>query len=300
MRLALGTAQFGLDYGATNRRGRPDERELRSILAVAREGGIDMLDTAHLYGDAEAAIGRCLPAGYRPRIVTKTPSFAGRGAGAAEAAALVAAAERSLSLLRCDRLHALLLHDPADLAAPGADRLAAALREAVRRGLAERAGVSLYRARELEAALRLFDPALVQVPVSVLDQRLSGSGALERLGKAGVEIHARSVFLQGVLLHPVAALPAFFAPIRAHLARLEAAAASLGVSKAAACLGFVRRHPEISYAVVGVAAADELAELLDSDRAARGLALPYAELGAGDLAILDPSTWPPRATLMVT
>ena len=44
--LALGTAQFGLDYGITNQRGALGPEDARRVLAVAWEGGMRMLDTA--------------------------------------------------------------------------------------------------------------------------------------------------------------------------------------------------------------------------------------------------------------
>ena len=75
-RLGLGTVQFGLDYGVSNRAGRPDESEVAAILARAIEAGIGYLDTAPAYGDAESLIGRLLPAGHGLRIVTKLPSIA--------------------------------------------------------------------------------------------------------------------------------------------------------------------------------------------------------------------------------
>src|ERR1019366_2184149 len=72
-RIGIGTAQFGSRYGISNRHGRPDEREVVDILDRAIEAGIDLLDTATVYGDAERIIGRHLPIGHRLRIVTKTP-----------------------------------------------------------------------------------------------------------------------------------------------------------------------------------------------------------------------------------
>jgi len=41
---------------------------------------------------------------------------------------------------------------------------------------------------------------IVQAPISIIDQRLLNSGWLSKLYKNDIEVHARSVFLQGLLL----------------------------------------------------------------------------------------------------
>ena len=56
--LALGTAQFGLNYGITNKEGKVSIEEASSILKLADKSSIYRLDTAQGYGDAEQVIGK--------------------------------------------------------------------------------------------------------------------------------------------------------------------------------------------------------------------------------------------------
>ena len=56
-RLALGSAQFGLKYGVANKVGRPTCREIKRIIATAKNAGIDTLDTAVSYGESERILG---------------------------------------------------------------------------------------------------------------------------------------------------------------------------------------------------------------------------------------------------
>jgi len=72
VRLGLGTVQFGLNYGVSNVSGQPSEDEVKKILACASAGGIDVIDTAAAYGDAESVLGRCLTESAQIRVVTKT------------------------------------------------------------------------------------------------------------------------------------------------------------------------------------------------------------------------------------
>ena len=57
MKLAIGTAQFGLDYGIANDHGKVSQKEIKKILDLARSSNISLLDTAMDYGDSEFSIG---------------------------------------------------------------------------------------------------------------------------------------------------------------------------------------------------------------------------------------------------
>ena len=70
-KLALGTAQFGLNYGIANRKGQISLREAEQILDAAWEAGVNTLDTAIGYGDAESKLGIAGTSNWR--IVSKIP-----------------------------------------------------------------------------------------------------------------------------------------------------------------------------------------------------------------------------------
>ena len=72
-RLALGTVQFGLEYGVANQAGRVQLEDVRHILQEAAAQGVDTLDTAIAYGDSESTLGQAGAAGWR--VVTKLPAL---------------------------------------------------------------------------------------------------------------------------------------------------------------------------------------------------------------------------------
>lgn len=226
--ICLGTAQFGLAYGITNASGQVTEATVAKILTKAAEAGVQWLDTAQAYGNAEAVLGRQLPATHGFRLVSKLP---------AQPQAIISAQDAEnweQSFLNCCArlgvrgLDALLLHAPADLAKPGGHHLEAWLLDLRERGLVRRIGVSIYAAQDLEAV----NPALldlVQLPLSLLDQRLLQDGTLARLRAGGTAIHARSLYLQGLLLTPAARWPRWVSPkVRAHQQALEGLAEARG------------------------------------------------------------------------
>ena len=69
MKLALGTAQFGMDYGVSNILGQVQFSEVKQILREAELNNIDTLDTAMVYGESEAILGKAGVKNFK--IITK-------------------------------------------------------------------------------------------------------------------------------------------------------------------------------------------------------------------------------------
>lgn len=286
MRLGLGTAQLGLPYGVTNRRGQVPADEAMALLRAASEHGIDLLDTAPAYGAAEAAVGAALREGMRFRIITKT------AAGARSPAALRETFVRSLERLGLPTVSGLLLHHCRDALSPGGEALIEELQALRRQGLVERIGVSVYDAQELDAVMKLFTPQIVQLPFSVVDQRMARSGHLAKLSALGVEVHARSVFLQGLLIAPDPDFPKEVAPHRAKFATLHDDLRKAGCSPLEGALACVGHRPEVSAAIVGVTGMDELLKAVAA--AKRNPQFDFSRYAIDDETALNPARWSPK------
>lgn len=292
MKLGLGTVQFGQDYGVANRRGQVSRREVDGILGLAAKAGLRVIDTAPAYGDSETVLGAALGAGHGFNIVTKTPPFAEDIVAGRAAVALTGAFERSLERLRQSGVFGLLAHRPENILADGGDRIAEAMEGLRERGLARKIGISAYHGEEIDAIYSRYDFNLVQIPINVLDQRMLSGGRLARLKQRGVEIHARSAFLQGLLLMKPSETPAYFAPYRAQLARFQAMAKEHDLSPLAAALGFVAAIPEVDVVVCGIDTVAQLRDLLEA--LSEGVTRPLPEfrnLASSDEALVNPSRW---------
>lgn len=282
-RLALGTVQFGLAYGIANQGGQITRGDAEVILATARAGGLDTLDTAIAYGDSETCLGAVGVAGWR--IVSKLPTLPD---DCPNVAAWVAAQlAGSLGRLGVDRLHGLLLHNPRQLVGPVGIELAVALRKARDNGQVERIGVSIYSPDDLAAIYPVLQPDLVQAPLNLVDRRLVDSGWLSRLADDGAEVHTRSCFLQGLLLMPK--VPARFAPWQALWTRWQQWLASHPEQAAAACLAYPLSYPEVARVVVGVDTLAQLTELLVAEKTFVADDLP--DLRSDDEQLINPSKW---------
>lgn len=296
-RLALGAAQWGLDYGIANRTGRPDDAVVAEILRIARDAGVDTIDTAAAYGDSEAVIGRLVGADPYWKVVTKLRPdlFAPDRDASATARAARESLDASLRALQRDTLDAVLLHRWTD---DEASRTAAldALEAAGSAGRVGRLGVSVLTAAEHARALAEPRIALVQCPAHLLDARFVAPGG--PAPSAGAAIHTRSAFFQGVAFLDPSALPPHLEPARPPLAALRALARALDVAPAALWLAWALHLPT-ERVIVGCERAEQLAANLEALSHAAAVLDAVRDFAATrpDLpdAVLDPWRWPPRA-----
>ena len=286
-KLGLGTVQWGLPYGLANQHGITTPETVTALLSVARYSGIQILDTASMYGKSEAVLGTNSLEGFK--MVTKTPIFATPHISDIEVNLLNETFQQSLDLLSCKEIYGLLIHHVEDLLVPGGDRLLAVMMQLKEKGVVEKIGVSVYDSMQVDAVLKIFKPDLIQLPLSVLDQRMFISGHLELLKNEGVEIHARSVFLQGLLLMPLSKIPAFFEPIRPLLTSWHAAAHAQGLNVNQAALAFVKNIPYVDTVLVGL---DNLAQFrLCFDDFAMEINFDATGLASNEPIFVNPSLW---------
>lgn len=282
--LGLGAAQFGLDYGVSNARGRVPEDEVRLILDTAAVNRLAVIDTAPCYGDSERVLGQSWPFPSPFRVVTRTLPLS-EGLDRVEARA-----RRSLERMGLPRGHALLVNSAEDLLGPDGPALWARLQRLKDQGLFQKIGVSVYGADEPVLLARRFRPDLVQLPCSLLDQRPVRDGTLRALADLGVEVHLRSVFLQGLLFLDRDRLPPVLADAGPRLSRIRRALAEAGADPLQAALAFAQTREEASTVIVGVTSAAELRAVLAAS-AAPAPDLDWASLALDHPVALDPRRW---------
>ena len=290
MKIGLGAVQFGVDYGISNKDGKTPTTEAMAILDAARDLGVRVIDTACLYGDSEEVLGRSMPSDSRFDIVTKTPQFAKKSLGEAEAQHLEDTFRSSLLKLNKLSVYGLLIHSVGDLFVPGGDRLMDRLLKLKQSGLVGKVGVSVYSGRQIDEVLDRFSIDLIQLPISVLDQRLLQSGHLQKLKRAGVEIHARSVFLQGLLLMELQDVPDYFDGVRERLESYHRFIEAQKLTPIQAALGFVSNVPGIDRVICGVNNRHQLREICAAVQV-EVRCENYADFAIMDEAIVNPAKW---------
>ncbi|MBL0446939.1 aldo/keto reductase [Aeromonas veronii] len=281
MRLALGTVQFGLDYGISNHDGQVSDEELDAIIALARQAGIDTLDTAQAYGNAEQRLGQRDITGFT--LIDKL-------APGLPLSDVKAALNNSLHWLGRKRLDGLLLHRSQD-ASPALFELLTDLQQ---QGTIGKLGISVYTPEELDTWTAAGYPLkLVQLPANLLDQRFLRSGWLDKLVDMGCEIHVRSLFLQGLLLMQPAQRPDYFQRFATALEQFDhwhPSVAPLGKA-----LSIMTALPQVSRFVVGVCHAQELAAIVAASQVQHECyEADIAHLASMEQELINPGLWRTR------
>ena len=257
-KLSIGTAQLGSNYGIAFTAEKIPAEEFGIIMSVAKNNGIASLDTAISYGDSQRILGDIGVKSWS--ITTKLPPIP------ANINRLdiwyYNAIESTLSDLKVNKIETLLLHNSSDLTGDDGSRLRSLLLESRSSGLVTKIGVSIYEPAEINSFYHIFRPDVIQCPFNVFDQRISSSGWLEHLKKDGVEIHARSVFLQGIILRNTSELDPYFSPWIGAFFKFTKFCEELGVTKLEAALGFVKAEPGIDKIIVGVEGLKQFEEIL--------------------------------------
>ena len=256
-RLALGTVQFGLPYGLSNRSGQPSYETSRDILACAIDGGVTCLDTAASYGESEAVLGRALAElGVASRVCVVTKGLAlPNNLSPARADSLVEESViNSLRKLRLERLPFCFFHIEENF------QYADSLQKLRDRGLVAEIGCSTTTPSGTQNVIASGLADAVQFPASVLDRRFTSPAVAGDACTRGMKVFGRSVYLQGLLLLSDTSTPPDFSaviPVRRHLADLSDAA---GMSLGELALRYVIGLGDLTSILIGVEAVGQMRE----------------------------------------
>lgn len=215
-KLILGTVQFGLEYGINNTTGIPTKQNLKSILDLAYENGINILDTAEAYGDSQQKIGEYHNnSANKFNIITKFNSISKE-----YPKRIIDRVYQNLEILNVDKLYCYMFHSFKDF-----ENYFEIYRKdllfLINRGIIDKIGVSLYTNNELESVLKFDEISLVQLPFNLLDNDKKRGVFLKKAKLKGIEIHTRSVFLQGLFFKKTSELGDKIKPLESYLRSLN-------------------------------------------------------------------------------
>ena len=274
-RLGLGTVQFGKHYGISNTNGKTSEIEIETILTIASNHGIDILDTALAYGRAETELGKYHDGRFK--IISKFPALK-------DNETLQESLNHSLRNLGVTSLYGYLAHDPKELLRN--ESVWQQLVEIKESGRVGKIGFSLNEPEELDQLMeRNLIPDLIQVPYNYFDRRFEDK--MRSLKELGCEVHTRSAFLQGLFFMPPEDLPPFFEGVKKDLAFLQSSTKSLE----GALLNFALCNPYADRVIIGVESSNHLLENIKSLEAPENL--PPLKKKISDNIIM-PVKWPKK------
>lgn len=285
MKIALGTAQFGLDYGIANCSGQVSTAEAKKIICYAKSEGVITLDTAVAYGNSEEVLGNIGVADFD--VITKLPEVPSNCESVEDW--INQSVKKSLDNLKVGKLKGLLLHRPAQLLDKQGAEIFKGLMSVKEKGLVERVGVSVYSPYELENYIPNFAIDIVQIPFNIIDRRLFTSGWLDKLNEYSIEVHVRSVLMQGLLVLPPKQRSDYFECWSELWCRYDEWLSDSGLTPLEACLRFISSFSQLDRIVLGVESLTQLQEINDIFK------MPPIQapdnLSSNDERLLNPGMW---------
>ncbi|WP_201590289.1 aldo/keto reductase [Psychrobacter pulmonis] len=286
MKLALGTAQFGMSYGVTNTTGQVNSNEVGEILKFATEQGISVLDTAVGYGNSETVLGR-----YdltRFDVISKFGILHKEG----KTKSLHMQAIESLKKLNIDSFYGLLLHTEQDAVGPQAAEIFAQLDCLKSEKITKKVGVSFYSPDVAREVITNYPLDIIQIPSNLIDNRFIEAGILELAVQKKIEVHIRSIFLQGLLAVSIEQRPHSFHTYQA-LCLFDKEADDLHLSPVELALSHLFQHEEVAKGVIGCVSTEQIREVITAYHSMKSKIgqLNIKSLSSTDTSLINPNTW---------
>lgn len=245
-KIVIGGAQFGNHYGIANDKGVLKSKDVKNILDLAFKNGISFIDTAKSYGNSEKIIGDIISnSNQKWNVVTKfnNSSYSLKDQ--------YKSSENNLRMIP----YAVLSHSYDDYMNLPFYKF---LKKLKKDNKIKKIGVSVYTAKQIESILNTHKPDLIQCPLNILDTKLYKSGVLDKVKNEGIEIHARSIFLQGLFYLSKTKIKTKFPDLTNVVDQLDSISKEANLTISELSLLWVSSLNQIDKIVIGVDSTDQL------------------------------------------
>ena len=287
-KLVLGTVQLGLEYGINNQTGKPSLDSAFEILHTAYDNGIKILDTAESYGDSQGIIGQFQKSNPDKVFNIITKLAANHSLKDNE---LLSHISNNLNILGVEQLYGYMFHNYQSFKQN--ENFIDELLVAKKAGIIKKAGISLYTNREIEDIVTNYsDFDFIQIPFNLFDNESKRKYFLDKARKKNIEIHTRSVFLQGLFFKNSNDLPEKLKPLRSPLKILDTIKKHNAMNTETLALQYVLQKPYIDYVLIGVENVQQLLNNITISKENKNI--PHQlidELNIVQEDLLNPSNW---------
>jgi len=190
-KFVLGTANFTQKYGVKSTK--VNLVEIKKILSLAKKNNLNTLDTADSYLN-DVSIFKYTK--KRFKLISK-----------------IKPDDKWIDFEHCrnelddqitklnTKIEILLFHDVKIFFSKYGTKIFNNLKILKKYGYFKKIGFSIYNPDCLEYLTSKYDFNVVQCPYNILDKRIISTGWLGKLKQKGIEVHVRSIFLQGLLVN---------------------------------------------------------------------------------------------------
>jgi aryl-alcohol dehydrogenase-like predicted oxidoreductase len=283
MKLVIGSAQLGMNYGLFNNK-KISLKEFKKIEDIILKSKINFIDTATSYGDSEKIIGNSKLRNLHILTKIKLPDKKNINVKIW----LLKEISKSLSKLKIKKIYGVLIHNYKDLLGKYGKNYLLSLQELKRKKIIKKIGISVYDPLEIKKILKVWKPDLIQIPLNPLYNRILNSGLIDILKRVRVKIFARSIFLQGLLINEDSSF-AINKKYKILLNKFKNWCYKNNVSLLEGCLHFVKQFKKIDYIVVGFNNYNQLKEIIEVFKK-KQIIVPR-KFSTSKINLIDPRKW---------
>lgn len=284
MKLGLGTAQFGLNYGISNQSGKVSDSELSKIFAFCQSNKINLIDTAQTYGDSEKRVSKYLNNDYK--TITKFALDSINNTNT-----ISDCLNTSINNLKTNKIDTFMVHSFNLNSSKKLDDIYINLKHLKLSGAVNRIGVSVYNENEINFILDNYNFDVIQLPLNIFDQKLELTGVLKKIKSKNIEIHVRSAFLQGLCFMNPSHLTGNLTGSKVHINKFQQFAKNANMTYSALALSYLLSIKEIDYVILGCTTEQELSQNYIYINKPQTTIIDYKQFMINDNNITNPSKW---------
>jgi aryl-alcohol dehydrogenase-like predicted oxidoreductase len=278
-KIELGTVQFGLDYGV-NGGTRVTEVEVKKIVECF-DNKMLTLDTSPAYGVSQNVLSKLKNPSVA--VISKTLSLKSN-----TIFEVMEGIDNTCQLFG-GNLYGIMIHDVNDISHNDFPRLIEKLENL--RNIGIKIGVSIYSPEQFDQYKNKIKIDLVQVPLNLLDQRFDSKDFIE--SSKDVEIHVRSVFLQGLLLMEECKVPRELSKVLPLIRLIKKKAHQMNLEVYDLCLAYVFHKTWVNKVVIGLDNVYQAKQLIKSIQSLSedNINFDLKYLAIDDENIINPVNW---------
>ena len=238
--ISLGTAQFGSNYGITNKK-KISFENIKRIINLASRNGIKFIDTAYNYGDAEKILGKIGVKSWK--ISSKFPTIP---KNKKVSNWIENKLFKSLKRLNVTKIHSLLVHDSDQLKSFKLSKEIFNTLEKIKNdGHIKKIGVSIYNPNIIKKISNDFKIDIIQAPANIFDNRIFSKNIQTIIKEKKIELEIRSIFLQGLILLDLNKIPRKFHRFKGFFTKIDNFSKNHSVLKTSIALSFLNKKDTV-------------------------------------------------------
>ena len=284
-KLCFGTANFVNNYGILKKKNKFSPKKIKDIFSLLRKNKILNIDTATSYKNVEKKIGHFKLKNFS--VFTKLPKLPKKCMDIKKWS--LTNINHSLDSLNTKSLSGVFIHHSEDLIGKNKIKLYEALLSLKKKKLINKIGVSIYNFNTLDKILDEFKVDMIQVPFNILDRRLATKNYLNKIKKKKIQIHVRSIFLQGILLANIKKIPKKFLKWKNLFKSWHVWLEKNKLSKLQACLNFILSFKQIDVIIFGACSKMQIKQIINTVN--QSTKLYPKNIISNNLKLIDPRQW---------